>query len=101
MNTDQRPSLLYSLCRRGGMLLFCLLVATVTGLSATYDSRKDTQSYEIQLFRRVDLSVVDEVRIRYRPLSIEVDTRIVGLMGILYFDALTFADASRFFHLLP
>ncbi len=35
MNTDQRPSLLYSLCRRGGMLLFCLLVATVTGLSAT------------------------------------------------------------------
>ena len=73
----------------------------VTGLSATYDSRKDTQSYEIQLFRRVDLSVGDEVRIRYRPLSIEVDTRIVGLMGILYFDALTFADASRFFHLLP
>lgn len=35
MNTDQRPSLLYSLCRRGGMLLFCLLVAAVTGLSAT------------------------------------------------------------------
>lgn len=35
MNTDQRPSLLYSLCRRGGMMLFCLLVAAVTGLSAT------------------------------------------------------------------
>lgn len=35
MNTDQRPSLLYSLFRRGGMLLFCLLVAAVTGLSAT------------------------------------------------------------------
>lgn len=35
MNTDQRPSLLYSLCRRGGMILFCLLVAAVTGLSAT------------------------------------------------------------------
>ncbi len=35
MNADQRPSLLYALFRRGGMLLFCLLVATVTGLSAT------------------------------------------------------------------
>lgn len=35
MNTDQRPSVLYSLCKRGGMLLFCLLVAAVTGLSAT------------------------------------------------------------------
>ena len=35
MNADQRPSLLYALCRRGGMMLFCLLVATVTGLSAT------------------------------------------------------------------
>ena len=35
MNTDQRPSVLYNLCRRGGMMLFCLLVAAVTGLSAT------------------------------------------------------------------
>ena len=35
MNTDQRQSLLYTLCRRGGMLLFCLFVAAVTGLSAT------------------------------------------------------------------
>ena len=35
MNTDQRPNPLYTLCRRGGMVLFCLLVAVVTGLSAT------------------------------------------------------------------
>ena len=35
MNTDQRPNPLYTLCRRGGMVLFCLLVAAVTGLSAT------------------------------------------------------------------
>lgn len=35
MNTDQRPNLLATLCRRGGMMLFCLLVAAVTGLSAT------------------------------------------------------------------
>lgn len=35
VNTDQRSNLLYALCRRGGMLLFCLLVAAVTGLSAT------------------------------------------------------------------
>lgn len=35
VNTDQRPNLLYTLCKRGGMMLFCMLVATVTGLSAT------------------------------------------------------------------
>lgn len=35
MNTDQQPSLLYSLFRRGGMLLFCLIAAAVTGLCAT------------------------------------------------------------------
>lgn len=35
MNTDQRQQLLYTLCRRSSMLLFCLLVAAVTGLSAT------------------------------------------------------------------
>jgi 3D (Asp-Asp-Asp) domain-containing protein len=35
VNTDQRQQLLYTLCRRGSMLLFCLLVAAVTGLSAT------------------------------------------------------------------
>lgn len=35
MNTDQRPNLLYTLCRRGGMVLFCLLIAAVTGLTAT------------------------------------------------------------------
>ncbi len=51
----------------------------VTGLSATFDSRQETQAYEIQLFKRVNLSVGDEVRVVYRPLSIEVETRIVGL----------------------
>lgn len=44
-----------------------------------YDSRKETQAYEIQLFKRTPLSVGDEVRIVYRPLSIEIDTRIVGM----------------------
>lgn len=35
MNSEQRPHLLRTLFRRGSMLLFCLLVAAVTGLSAT------------------------------------------------------------------
>lgn len=51
----------------------------VTSLSATFDSRKAAQAYEVQLFKRVDLSVGDEVRIVYHPLSIRVDIRIVGL----------------------
>jgi len=51
----------------------------VISLSATYDSRKDTQAYEVNLYKRVSLSVGDEVNITYHPLSINVDTRIVGL----------------------
>lgn len=35
MNAHERPNPLYTLCRRGGMMLFCLVVAAVTGLSAT------------------------------------------------------------------
>ncbi len=50
----------------------------VTSLSATFDSRKDTQAYEVKLYKLVELSVGDEVNITYRPLSINVNTRIVG-----------------------
>ena len=65
---------------RGSSKRVALMDGTnVTGLSATYDSRKETQAYEIQLFKRTPLSVGDEVRIVYRPLSIEIDTRIVGM----------------------
>ena len=35
MNAHQQANWRYTLCRRGGMLLFCLLVVTVTSLSAT------------------------------------------------------------------
>lgn len=65
---------------RGGMERKLLMDGkNVTSLSATFDSRKAAQAYEVQLFKRVDLSVGDEVRIVYHPLSIQVDTRIVGL----------------------
>ena len=65
---------------RGSLERIALMDGTnVTGLCATYDSRKETQAYEIQLFKRTPLSVGDEVRIVYRPLSIEADTRIVGM----------------------
>lgn len=65
---------------RGGTVRKLLMDGkNVTSLSATFDSRKAAQAYEVQLFKRVDLSVGDEVRIVYHPLSIQVDTRIVGL----------------------
>lgn len=35
MNAHERPNMLYTLCRRGGMALFCLFAAVVTGLTAT------------------------------------------------------------------
>ena len=74
---------------RGSLERIALMDGTnVTGLCATYDSRKETQAYEIQLFKRTPLSVGDEVRIVYHPLSIEADTRIVG-MSYNPFDAHT------------
>jgi len=35
VNAHEQPNALYTFCKRGGMVLFCLLVAAVTGLSAT------------------------------------------------------------------
>ena len=51
----------------------------VTDLSVTLDSREDTQSYEISLFKMADLEAGDEVNIAYRPMGIAVDTRIVAI----------------------
>lgn len=35
MNAHEQPGTLYTVCKRGGMALFCLLAAAVTGLFAT------------------------------------------------------------------
>lgn len=35
MNAYERPNMLHTLCKRGGMVLFCLLAAVLTGLFAT------------------------------------------------------------------
>ena len=51
----------------------------VTDLSVTLDSREDTQSYEISLFKMADLEAGDEVNITYRPMGVAVDTRIVAI----------------------
>ena len=51
----------------------------VTDLSVTLDSRENTQSYEISLFKMADLEAGDEVNITYRPMGIAVDTRIVAI----------------------
>ena len=51
----------------------------VTNLSVTLDSREDTQSYEISLFKMADLEAGDEVNITYRPMGVSVDTRIVAI----------------------
>ena len=51
----------------------------VTDLSVTLDSRENTQSYEISLFKMADLEAGDEVNITYRPMGVSVDTRIVAI----------------------
>lgn len=51
----------------------------VTDLSVTIDSRENTQSYDISLFKMAALQAGDEVNITYTPMGINVNTRIVSI----------------------
>ena len=51
----------------------------VTDLVVTVDSRENTQSYEISLFKMADLQAGDEVNITYTPMGVNVDTRIISI----------------------
>lgn len=51
----------------------------VTNLAVTIDSRENTQSYEISLFKMADLQAGDEVNITYTPMGVNVDTRIISI----------------------
>ncbi|WML29058.1 hypothetical protein RCG24_13685 [Neobacillus sp. OS1-32] len=51
----------------------------VTNVSVTHDSRENASSYEISFFRLLNLAVGDNVHIVFRPLGIDVKTRIISL----------------------
>ena len=51
----------------------------VTDLAVTIDSRENTQSYEISLFKMANLQAGDEVNITYTPMGVNVDTRIISI----------------------
>ena len=51
----------------------------VTDLAVMMDSRENTQSYEISLFKMADLQAGDEVNITYTPMGVNVDTRIISI----------------------
>lgn len=51
----------------------------VTDLTVTIDSRENTQSYEISLFKMADLQAGDEMNITYTPMGVNVDTRIISI----------------------
>lgn len=51
----------------------------VTDLAVTIDSRENTQSYEISLFKMADLEAGDEVNITYTPMGVNVNTRITSI----------------------
>ena len=51
----------------------------VTDLAVTVDSRENTQSYEISLFKMADLQAGDEVNITYTPMGVNLDTRIISI----------------------
>ncbi|MEQ6390348.1 prophage endopeptidase tail family protein [Bacillaceae bacterium S4-13-58] len=51
----------------------------VTDVSVSHDSRENASSYHISFFKLLSLSVGDNVRIVFRPLGIDVKTRIISL----------------------
>lgn len=51
----------------------------VTNVAVTYDSREDTSSYDISFFKLLNLTVGDNIQIVFRPLGIDVKTRIISL----------------------
>ncbi len=51
----------------------------VTNVSVSHDSRENASSYNISFFKLQSLSVGDNVNIVFRPLGINVKTRIISL----------------------
>ncbi len=51
----------------------------VTNVSVSHDSRENSSSYDISFFKLLDLSVGDNVHIVFKPLGINIKTRIISL----------------------
>lgn len=51
----------------------------VTDVSVSHDSRENASSYSISFFKLLNLAVGDNVHIVFRPLGIDVKTRIISL----------------------
>jgi hypothetical protein len=51
----------------------------VTNVSVSHDARENASSYNISFFKLLDLAVGDNVQIIFRPLGINVKTRIISL----------------------
>lgn len=51
----------------------------VTSVSVSHDSRENASSYDVSFFKLLDLSVGDNVHIVFKPLGINIKTRIISL----------------------
>lgn len=51
----------------------------VTNVSVSHDSRENASSYNISFFKLLNLAVGDNVHIVFKPLGIDVKTRIISL----------------------
>lgn len=51
----------------------------VTDVSVSHDSRENASSYNISFFKLLNLAVGDNVHIVFKPLGIDVKTRIISL----------------------
>lgn len=51
----------------------------VTNVAVSHDSRENASSYDVSFFKLLDLSVGDNVHIVFKPLGINIKTRIISL----------------------
>lgn len=51
----------------------------VTNVAVSHDSRENASSYDISFFKLMNLAVGDNVHIVFKPLGIDVKTRIISL----------------------
>lgn len=51
----------------------------ITNVSVVNDIRSKSESYDVEFYKKVDCSIGDEVHIRFSPLGINTQTRIIAM----------------------
>ncbi|WP_075979924.1 prophage endopeptidase tail family protein [Bacillus massilinigeriensis] len=72
---------LINICKHRGSMEYQPVMGSknVTNVSVSHDSRENASSYNISFFKLLNLAVGDNVHIVFKPLGIDVKTRIISL----------------------